>query len=186
MWFGHPQCWQQCARGRVAWSPTLDADKLPWVVRAIRCLMRCLMCCLRRSLRRSLLAPLLHLHELDRDIALSGSLVTSSTLMAISFRCARSMSAPRCKLKLLIAPCATVSAWRHCSAVAQFTPALDVQKCVFGMRVGLASWYISARGYQYILHESGIFHIMWMRRPNNCDALLYGRFGSIPFGPALD
>jgi hypothetical protein len=51
--------------------------------------------------------------------------------------------------------------------------------------VGLASWYISARIYWYILYESGIIDIIWMRRSENSSTFLYGRFGIIPFRQAL-
>jgi hypothetical protein len=37
----------------------------------------------------------------------------------------------------------------------------------------------------YSLRERYISHHLWMMRPNKSDALLYGRFGSIPFWPAL-
>jgi hypothetical protein len=37
----------------------------------------------------------------------------------------------------------------------------------------------------YSLRKRYISHHLWMRRLNNFDTLLYRRFGSIPFWPAL-
>jgi hypothetical protein len=37
----------------------------------------------------------------------------------------------------------------------------------------------------YSLRERYTSHHLWMRRPDNSDTLLYGRFGKIPFRPAL-
>jgi hypothetical protein len=53
-----------------------------------------------------------------------------------------------------------------------------------GSRAGILV-YFSENISVYSLRERYNLHHLWMRRPYNSDTLLYTRFGSIPFWPAL-
>jgi hypothetical protein len=73
----------------------------------------------------------------------------------------------------------TALVWAHCA----MWQALPLADCRMG-RAGILV-HFSENMPVYSLRERYNSNHSWMRRTNNSDTLLHGRFGSTPFRPAL-